>query len=79
MKQATFALAIVCAAGAASADTTQLDDHVYAIDEGVAITLNNAGSDDFLFNWSDDSGDFTDVADPTLRLAISPAHGRYRT
>lgn len=83
MRQSAIVLALALAAGAASADTTQLDDHIYAIDEGVAITLGNVGADDFLFNWSDDSGDFTDIVDPTLVLTagqtytfqrVTPAH-----
>lgn len=53
----------------AHADTTQTGPSSYTVDEGVTFTLLSQGSSNFLISWSDSSGTFTDVADPTLTLS----------
>lgn len=69
---ATLAGATV--ATTAVAETTQIGPNTYAIDAGVAFTLGNAGASDFLFNWSDSSGTFVDIVDPTLVLTAGQTY-----
>jgi hypothetical protein len=54
---------------AAIGDTTLIAPNVYRIDAGVDFTLGNSGASNFLFNWSDDSGTFSNVSDPTIILS----------
>jgi len=60
---------VLIACGAAQADTTQTGPNNYTVDEGVTFTLLSQGSSNFLISWTDDSGTFTDIADPTLTLS----------
>lgn len=60
--------------GSALAATTELDANTFAIDEGVAITLGNIGASHFTFNWSDTSGTFSDLQDPTLVLTAGETY-----
>lgn len=61
-------------AGSACADTTQTGPSRYAIDAGVTISISNFAASDFLLNWSDDSGTFSAVADPTLVLTAGETY-----
>lgn len=51
------------------ADTTQTGPNSYTIDEGVTFTILNQAASSFLLSWSDDSGTFTDIPDPTITLS----------
>ena len=69
MKTRTASIALLFAAvSAAHADTTQTGPSTFIVDEGVTFTLLSQGSSSYLISWSDDSGTFTDIADPTLIL-----------
>ncbi len=61
-------------ASAGIADTTQTGPSVYEIDEGVAFTMGNFASSDYLLNWSDGSGTFSDIVDPTLVLTAGETY-----
>ena len=58
--------------------TTVISPNIYSVDEGVAFTLGNNGSADFLFNWTDPTGapaaSFSNIADPTLILTIGQTY-----
>ena len=56
------------AATLAQADTTQTGPNTYEVDAGVDFSLTNIGVNSWLFSWTDSSGTFTDVEDPTLIL-----------
>jgi plastocyanin len=70
----TAALAVIQLAMPAFAQTTQTGPSVYEIDSGVAFTLDNVGASNFLFNWSDSSGTFSDVVDPTVVLTAGQTY-----
>jgi plastocyanin len=72
--RALAALAAAAIAVPVFADTTLLEPNVYLVDEGVAFMLNNSGASSFLFNWTDDSGAFVDIADPTLHLVVGQTY-----
>jgi uncharacterized cupredoxin-like copper-binding protein len=75
MKQFIFALSTIALTSSFSAaDTTQTGPSRYEIDAGVNISLGNFASSDYLFNWSDSSGSFTDIADPTLVLTAGETY-----
>jgi plastocyanin len=63
----------------ALADTTQTGPSVYAVDDGVSFDIGNSGSNHFLFGWSDASGSFTEVQDPTLILTAGRTYVFRRT
>ena len=71
--------AIALAAGTAAADTTQIAPNVYQVDAGVAFTMSNDGASSFLFSWSDSSGTFTDIPDPTFILTAGETYTFMRT
>jgi plastocyanin len=61
-------------AGSAAADTTMIGPNTYRVSSGVEFTLGNNGSSDYLFNWSDSSGSYSNVADPTLILVTGQTY-----
>ncbi len=61
-------IAIALLSAMASADTTQNGPSNYTIDEGVTFTMLSQGSSHFLLSWSDDSGTFSNIIDPTITL-----------
>ena len=65
----TIVAALIAASTVVHADTTQTGPSTYVVDEGVTFTLLSQGSSHYLISWSDDSGTFTDIADPTLVLS----------
>ncbi|RNC80358.1 MAG: hypothetical protein ED559_00640 [Phycisphaera sp.] len=65
--------------GTAAADTTQKGPSIYAVDEGVAFSLNNDGASSFVFSWTDDSGTFSEINDPTLILTAGQTYTFMRT
>ncbi len=79
LTRTTTLAAFVLLAGTAHADTTQKGPSIYAIDEGVAFSIASAGVSSFLFNWSDDSGTFADIEDPTLILTAGETYTFART
>lgn len=62
-----------------SAQTTELEPNVYLIESGVAFELGTFGASDFLFSWTDSSGTFDDIADPTLILVAGETFTFTRT
>jgi plastocyanin len=68
MKTMTTILVFVLVAGPAAAETINPAPGVYEVTEGVEFTLGNAGASDYLFNWTDGSGSYTNISDPTLIL-----------
>jgi len=72
-------IALALLAATTLADTTITAPHVYAIDEGVDFAIANSGASSFLFTWTDDSGTFTDVEDPTLILSSGQTYTFMRT
>ncbi len=69
MKRMTTIALIAAMACMAHADTTQTGPNSYTVDAGVTFTLLSQGSSNFLISWSDASGTFTDIVDPTLTLS----------
>ena len=61
-------LLISLTAGAAVAETTQVAPNVYRVTGGVEFTLGNAGASNYLFTWTDASGTYSGISDPTLIL-----------
>jgi len=69
MKTITTTLALGAVLGApCAAQTTQIGPSEYRIGSGVSFELGNAGASDFLFNWGDAGGTFTNIVDPTIYL-----------
>jgi plastocyanin len=56
-------------AGASVAETSQIAPNVYRVSGGVEFTLGNAGASNYLFTWSDASGTYSGIIDPTLILS----------
>ena len=69
IKSITTALTLATLSTATLADTTQTGPNSYTIDEGVTFTILSQAANSFLLSWSDDSGTFTDIADPTITLS----------
>ncbi len=69
-----FTAALTLAAGFSSADTTQTGPSTYEIDAGVDFTLVNQSAVNWLISWSDASGTFTDITDPTLTLTAGQTY-----
>jgi hypothetical protein len=65
----TIIATLIAASTLAHADTTQTGPSTYVVDAGVTFTLLSQGASHFLISWSDDSGTFTDIVDPTLVLS----------
>lgn len=72
-------IALVLLATPCAADTTLIAPNTYRVDAGVAFSVGTIGNASFLFNWSDDSGTFSDVEDPTLVLVEDQAYTFART
>jgi plastocyanin len=80
MKNTTLAVfAAASFTASAVADTTLLRPDVYLVDEGVAFGIANDGASDFLFSWTDASGTFADIADPTIILVAGQTYTFTRT
>ncbi len=72
-----FGLGTIVAVLAASplhADTTQTGPSVYEIDAGVLFTIVNQGASSWLWSWTDSSGAFTNIEDPTLVLTAGETY-----
>jgi plastocyanin len=59
--------------------TTTINANRFGVSQGVAFTIGNTGASDFLFNWTDTSGTFTNKADPTLVLTLGQTYTFQRT
>lgn len=68
MKSLATLIALVLIPGTAVAETIVVGPNVYEVTAGVEFTLGNASSSSYLFNWSDSSGTFANVSDPTIIL-----------
>ena len=79
MRYLLAALVVVLFVTPSLADTTVVAPSTYKVDQGVAFSVSNAGFSDFLFSWSDASGTFTDIADPTLMLVENQTYTFTRT
>ncbi len=58
----------------AGADTTQTGPSVYEVDAGVTFDITALGSSSFLLTWTDKSGFFSNVNDPTLILTAGDTY-----
>ena len=73
--QSGVAASFLLLATTSQAVTTLISPSRYGITEGVAFTLGNSGSSDFLFSWIDpDSTSWTGIADPTLVLTLGQTY-----
>ncbi|MEQ8771085.1 MAG: hypothetical protein RIB60_11325 [Phycisphaerales bacterium] len=79
LNTALSAIAALSITAAAHADTTQTGPSVYEIDAGVSFSVSNSGASHFLFSWSDASGTFTNIEDPTLILSAGETYTFART
>lgn len=61
------------------ASTTLLSTSKYLVNEGVAFSIGNSGASGFLFSWTDSTGVFSGVTDPTLVLEIGQTYTFQRT
>ena len=61
------------------AATTLVSTSKYLVNEGVAFAIGNSGASGFLFSWTDSSGAFSGVSDPTLVLEIGQTYTFQRT
>ncbi len=73
------ALTIAMFTSATTAQTDMLRDHVYRVASGVDFMIANDSALDFLYSWSDSSGDVVDVADPTIFIAAGQTYTFSRT
>jgi hypothetical protein len=53
--------------------------NVYEVRGGVDFSISNAGSRDYLFNWTDEGGNFVATRDPTLVLYVGEKYTFRRT
>lgn len=73
------------AAGAAAmgsgamGQTLQLDEHVYRVESGLMFDISNIGASSFAWSWTDFSGMFVDVEDPTIVLVTGETYLFRRT
>lgn len=56
------------------ADPDPTDPAVYVVQGSADFTIRHDGASDFLFSWTDASGTYTDVADPTLVLEVGETY-----
>jgi len=63
----------------AQAVTTLVSPSIYSVTERVTFSLATNGASDFLFSWTDSSGTFSGLPDPTLRLTIGQTYTFQRT
>lgn len=70
---AALAIASVC-----SAQTSEVSPSVFRVESGVAFELGNFASSDFIVNWTDSSGSYSE-ADPTLILTSGESYTFMRT
>ncbi|MEO0513878.1 MAG: hypothetical protein AAF086_01110 [Planctomycetota bacterium] len=68
------AVVSVAVASQGRAATTVISPNVYRIDAGVTLNLGNQGASNYLFNWTDSSGTFTNISDPTLELVAGQTY-----
>jgi plastocyanin len=69
MNRITSIAALSLLASTAAADTTQTGPNEYTVDAGVTFTIQSQGSSNYLFNWTDSSGTYSNVIDPTITLS----------
>ena len=74
MIRTAFVVVALAATTCASAQTTQINPNRYRVESGVAFELLSFGVNDFLFAWSDSSGSFSGLADPTLELVAGQTY-----
>ncbi len=79
----TLALTAFTAIPTTHALTLNTGTSLYSVSEGVSFTIGNNGASDFLFNWTDPSGNspasFSNIADPTLVLTLGQTYTFQRT
>jgi len=56
------------------ADTTQTGTHVYEVNAGVTFSLHKAGTSSWLWSWTDTSGTFSNIQDPTIILTAGETY-----
>lgn len=79
----TLALTAFTAIPTTHALTLNTGTSLYSVSEGVGFTIGNSGASDFLFNWTDPTGNppasFSNIADPTLVLTLGQTYTFQRT
>ncbi|GEM_PF-820430 len=78
--------ALMCVVGgvgvlgtSAMGQTLQLDDHVYRVESGLMFDISNIGASSFAWSWTDFSGMFVDIEDPTIVLVTGQTYLFRRT
>ncbi len=73
-KNLTASLAVALLSATTLADTTQTGPNAYEIDAGVDFAITNIGASSWLLSWSDASGTFSDIEDPTITLTAGETY-----
>jgi len=71
---ALAALTLAISPAASLADTTQTGPNVYEVDAGVTFSVVNVGASNWAWSWTDSSGTFTNIQDPTLILTAGETY-----
>jgi plastocyanin len=79
IRNAAILVLATIAAPATLAETTQLGQSLYAVNAGATFNLGNSGASHYLFTWTDSSGTFTGLQDPTLVLTAGQTYFFRRT
>ncbi|MGP1271862.1 MAG: GC-type dockerin domain-anchored protein [Phycisphaerales bacterium] len=68
------AMLVAAGTGECLAQTTQINPNRYRVESGVAFELLNSGANHYLFAWTDSSGTFSGVIDPTLEIVVGQTY-----
>ncbi len=74
MPRRISAIAVLAITGSASAQTIDLGFDRYRVESGVAVELLSFGVSHYLFEWTDSSGTFSNLQDPTLEIAVGQTY-----
>ena len=74
MNRLVTAFIATAVSAAATAQTTQINPNRYRVETGVAFDIGNVGASDYTFAWTDSSGSFSGIADPTLELVAGQTY-----
>lgn len=69
--QIVLACAVV---GTASSQTTEINPDRFRVESGVAFELLTFGASHYLFEWTDSSGTFSNLDDPTLEIVVGETY-----
>ncbi|MEO1585495.1 MAG: cupredoxin domain-containing protein [Planctomycetota bacterium] len=68
------AIATLALAGTTAAQTTEINPSRFRVETGVAFELLNQGAANYLFAWTDASGSFSGLVDPTLEIVAGQTY-----